>query len=337
MTDGRKRGELEAASWKPKERAPTRPSAKPGERLPVPAQRDDSPRQGGNTPRHVARRTGGRRVEKEDHLRWLEQLRESQRLTTREEERKEKVLEILREIAETSARLDSGRGGRRQRSPTPSMSFDSQRSVGVQERPKAKPRSSHAVEAATTAIESLEAQRAAAEAEAERAARELAALSEQRAALALAVFSGKEGAAKELEEAEERATNLSRAKEAAEDAAREFARMIEEAGARRREEEEKRIGEERYDALAVERYWLDVRAQETLERLVDLLRQLDEVEREQEDAAEYPESEHAITLESWLKHNLGPWLGDYHGSEGVIDALPEADRRARRLEPGERS
>lgn len=273
-------------------------------------------------------------MEKEDHLRWLEQLRESQRLTTREEERKEKVLEILREISETSARLGSGRRGRRQRSPTPSMSLDSQRPARAQEGPEAKLKSSHAVEAATAAIESLEAQRAAAEAEAERAARELAALGEQRAALALAVFSGKEGAAKELEEAEERAANLSRAKEAAEDAAREFAQMIEEVGAQRREAEEKRIGEERNEALAIERYWLDVRAQETLERLVELLRQLDEVEREQEDATGYPESEHAITLERWLKHNLGPWLGDHHGSEGVSDALPEADRRARRLEPG---
>jgi hypothetical protein len=136
---GRSRRNLDAACWKWKERTTTPPSAKPGERLPVPAQRDDSPRQGGNTPRHGARRTGGRRVEKEDHLRWLEQLRESQRLTTREEERKEKVLEILREIAETSAQLGSGRGGRRQRSPTPSMSLDSQRPARAQEGPEARP------------------------------------------------------------------------------------------------------------------------------------------------------------------------------------------------------
>ena len=276
-------------------------------------------------------------MKKEDHLRWVEQLRESQRLTTHEEQRKEEVLEILRGLAETSTRLGSGlteRRRRRQRSLTPSTRPGSRHLARGQERPEAKPKSSDAVGAIDTAIEGLEAQRAAAEAEAEQAARELAALSEQRAALALAVFSGEEWAAKELEEAEERAANLSRVKDAAENAAREYARMIEEAEARR--QEEKHLDEERYDALAVERYRLDVHAQETLERLVELLRQLDEVEREQDAVVGFPGGEHAITLERWLKHNLGPWLRDCH-SDVVIDALPEADRRARKPEPNEES
>ena len=277
-------------------------------------------------------------MKKEDHLRWVEQLRESQRLTTREEERKKEVLEILRGVAETSTRIGSGlteRRRRRQRSPTPSTRLGSRHSARLQERPEAKPKSSSdAVGAIDAAVEGLEAQRTAAEAEAERATRELAALSEQRAALALAVFSGEKWAAKELEEAEERAANLSRAKEAAEDAAREYARMIEKTEARR--QEEKRLDEERYDALAVERYQLDVHAQEALEQLVELLQQLDEVEREQDAVVGFPGGEHAITLERWLKHNLGPWLRDCH-SDVVIDVLPEADRRARKPEPNEES
>ena len=268
-------------------------------------------------------------MKKEDHLRWVEQLRESQRLTTHEEERKEEVLEVFRVLAETSTQLGSGRPGRtgrQQRGPA-STRPDSRHSAGAQGNPRAEPEpSDEAVEAADAAIEGLEAQRAAAEAEAERAAEALGALSEQRAALALAVFSGEKWAAKELEEAEERAADLSRTKEEAENAAREYTRMIEEAEARQREEE-------RYEALAAERYRLDSHAQEALERLVEILRQLDEVEREQNPEAAGPSGEeHAVTLERWLKHNLRPWLGDYQ-DDVVIETLPEADRRARKPEP----
>jgi chromosome segregation ATPase len=267
-------------------------------------------------------------VKKEDHLRWVEQLRESQRLTTHEEERKEEVLEVFRALAETSTQLglgQPGKRGRQQRSPA-STRPGSRNSAGAQGNPRAEPKpSDDAVEAVDAAIEGLEAQRTAAEAEAERATKELGELSEQRAALALAVFSGEKWAAKELEEAEERAADLSRMKEEAEDAAREYARMIEEAQARQREEE-------RYEALAVERYRLDSRAQEALERLVEILRQLDEVEGEQDPAAAGSSGEeHAITLERWLKHNLRPWLGDCV-DDVVIKTLPEADRRARKPE-----
>jgi DNA repair exonuclease SbcCD ATPase subunit len=269
-------------------------------------------------------------VKKEDHLRWVEQLRESQRLTTHEEERKEEVLEVFRVLAETSTQLDSEglrRRGRQQRSPT-STRPGSRHSAGAQGKPRAEPNkpSDAAVGAIDAAIEGLEAQRAAAEAEAARITKELEELSEQRAVLALAVFSGEKWAAKELEEAEERAADLSRMKEEAEDAAREYARMIEEAEAQQRQEE-------RYDALAVERHRLDSRAQEALEQLVEILRQLDDIEREQDSTAAGPSSEeHAITLERWLKHNLRPWLGVCQ-DDIVVETLPEADRRARKREP----
>ena len=40
---------------------------------------------------------------KAQSLRWLEKLKESQRLTTREEKRKEEILNIFRELYEISA------------------------------------------------------------------------------------------------------------------------------------------------------------------------------------------------------------------------------------------
>ncbi|MBV9454360.1 MAG: hypothetical protein JOZ19_09620, partial [Rubrobacter sp.] len=251
-------------------------------------------------------------MNKEDHLRWVEQLRESQRLTTHEEERKKEVLEVFKVLAETSTQLDSEGLRRRGRQKSPASTRPgSWRSTGAQGKPRAEPRpSDDAVGAIDAAIGGLEAHRAAAEAEAARVTKELEELNEQRAALALAVFSGEKGAAKELEEAEERAANLSRTKEEAKDAAREYARMIEETEAQQRQQE-------RYDALTVERYRLDSRAQEALERLVVILRQLDEVEREWASTAAEPSSEeHAITLERWLKHNLRPWLGDCQ--DGVV-------------------
>ena len=268
-------------------------------------------------------------MKKEDHLRWVAQLRESQRLTTHEEERKEEVLEVFRVLAETSTQLGSGRPGRRRRQQRSAVSTrpGSRHLAGAQGKRRAEPKpSDEAVEAIDAAVEGLEAQRAAAEAEAERAAEQLGALSEQRAALALAVFSGEKWAAKELEEAEEWAAHLSRTKKEAENAAREYARMIEETEARQREQE-------RYDALAVERYRLDSRAQEALERLVEILRQLDEVEREQDPAAAGSSSEeHVVTLERWLKHNLRPWLRNRR-EDVAIETLPEADRRARKPDP----
>jgi len=41
---------------------------------------------------------------KAQSLRWLEKLKESQRLTDREEKRKEEILDIFRELHEISAR-----------------------------------------------------------------------------------------------------------------------------------------------------------------------------------------------------------------------------------------
>jgi chromosome segregation ATPase len=232
-------------------------------------------------------------------------------------------------LAETSTQLDSeglSIKDRQKRNPA-SMRPGSRHSAGAQGKPRAEPKpSDEAVEAIDAAIVGLEAHRAAAEAEAARVTKELEELSEQRAALALAVFSGEKGAAKELEEAEERAANLSRTKEEVKDAVREYARMIEEVEAQQRRQE-------RYNALAAARYQLDSRAQGALERLVEILRQLDEVEREQAYTAAEPSSEeHAITLERWLKHNLRPWLGSCQ-DDIVIARLPEADRRARKLEP----
>ena len=43
-------------------------------------------------------------VSKTDSLRWLENLKRSQRLTAREERRKEEILEVFRELYEISAR-----------------------------------------------------------------------------------------------------------------------------------------------------------------------------------------------------------------------------------------
>jgi hypothetical protein len=54
--------------------------------------------------RDVNGRTESRVVSKTRSLRWLEGLRESQRLTAREERRKEEVLEVFRELYDISAR-----------------------------------------------------------------------------------------------------------------------------------------------------------------------------------------------------------------------------------------
>ena len=43
-------------------------------------------------------------VSKTDSLRWLENLKRSQRLTAREERRKEEILEVFRELYDISAR-----------------------------------------------------------------------------------------------------------------------------------------------------------------------------------------------------------------------------------------
>ncbi len=58
-------------------------------------------KEAGNTPR-----TEGRRevVSKVRSLRWLEDLKESQRLTAREERRKEEILGVFRELYEISVK-----------------------------------------------------------------------------------------------------------------------------------------------------------------------------------------------------------------------------------------
>ena len=45
-------------------------------------------------------------VSKTHSLRWLENLKRSQRLTAREERRKEEILEVFRELYDISARQD---------------------------------------------------------------------------------------------------------------------------------------------------------------------------------------------------------------------------------------
>ena len=61
---------------------------------------------GGGAPLDRPPETEGRKrvVSKTDSLRWLENLKRSQRLTAREERRKEEILGVFRELYDISAR-----------------------------------------------------------------------------------------------------------------------------------------------------------------------------------------------------------------------------------------
>jgi hypothetical protein len=204
-----------------------------------------------------------------------------------------------------------------------------------------------ALEEISAEVSSLKEQRHAAQAEAERAVERLKEISNRKAALTTGTFLSKKWRAEELlaligdltEVLVKESEVLICGKTLAEDAAREFDRLILEAEVRYHEAE-KRLARRRYETLCKERYVLDGEAEKAVAVLVEVLDRLEGLYIDQVHAAADADNSYLAshdlhnTIENWLARRLRRWL-PLASLEKYDEPLPELDPLTLKLEKPE--